>query len=71
MDEFEYSAFIKYGPDLYRYFPQNFKPKEQWTAYDSLVSAGKINPYEVSKDSVNVMTDDQLNELLGQRKPPQ
>ena len=71
MDEFEYSAYIKFGPELYKYFPQNFKPKEQWTAYDSLVSDGIINPYEVSKDSINVLTNDQLNELLGQRKPPQ
>ena len=71
MDEFEYSSYIKYGPDMYKYFPQNFKPKEQWTAYDSLVSDGIIDPYKVSKDSINVLTDDQLNELLGQRKPPQ
>ena len=71
MDEFEYSSYIKYGPDMYKYFPQNFKPKEQWTAYDSLVSDGIIDPYKVSKDSINVLTDDQLNELLGQRKSPQ
>ena len=56
---------------MYKYFPQNFKPKEQWTAYDSLVSDGIIDPYKVSKDSINVLTDDQLNELLGQRKSPQ
>ena len=71
MDPFEYDSYLKYGPELYKYFPQNFKPKEQWTAYDSLVSDGIIDPYKVSKDSINVLTDDQLNELLGQRKPPQ
>ena len=30
---------------------------------EDLVDAGKIDPYEVSKDSINVLTDEQLNEL--------
>ena len=64
MDEFEYSSYIKYGPDMYKWMAQKYKPKTEWTVYDSLVDAGKIDPYEVSKDSINVLTDDQLDELI-------
>jgi len=63
MDEYEYSSYLKYGPDMFRWMAQKYKPKTEWTVYDSLVDAGKIDPYEVSKDSINVLTDEQLNEL--------
>tara|TARA_R110002110_G_scaffold31234_2_gene110110 strand:- start:505 stop:864 length:360 start_codon:yes stop_codon:yes gene_type:complete len=64
MDDYEYSSYLKYGPDMFRWMAQKYKPKTEWTVYDSLVDAGKIDPYEVSKDSINVLTDDQLDELI-------
>tara|TARA_R110000824_G_scaffold70707_1_gene181232 strand:- start:1790 stop:2593 length:804 start_codon:yes stop_codon:yes gene_type:complete len=64
MDEYEYSSYLKYGPDMFRWMSQKYKPKTEWTVYDSLVDAGKVDPYEVSKDSINVLTDEQLNELI-------
>ena len=56
MDQYEYQSYIKYGPDMYKWMAQNYKPKTEWTAYDSLVDAGTIDPYEVSKDSLNVIS---------------
>ena len=64
LDEHEYKAYIRHGPDLFRWFPQKYKPKTEWTVYDSLVDAGTVDPYKVDKDSINVLTDDQLNELI-------
>jgi len=64
MDPFEYDSYLRYGPEMYKYFAQKYKPKTEWTVYDSLVDSGQIDPYEVSKDSINVLTDDQLNELV-------
>ena len=64
MDEYEYSSYLKYGPDMFRWMSQKYKPKTEWTVYDSLVDAGKVDPYKVSKDSINVLTDEQLNELI-------
>jgi|6_EtaG_2_1085325.scaffolds.fasta_scaffold05826_4 hypothetical protein len=70
MDQYEYQSYIKYGPDMYKWMAQNYKPKTEWTAYDSLVDAGTINPYEVSKDSLNVMTDDQMDALREKMNKP-
>ena len=64
MDQYEYDSYLKYGPDMFRWMSQKYKPKTEWTVYDSLVDAGKINPYEVSKDSINVLTDEELNKLV-------
>jgi len=70
MDQYEYQSYIKYGPDMYKWMAQNYKPKTEWTAYDSLVDAGTIDPYEVSKDSLNIMTDDQMDALREKMNKP-
>ena len=70
MDQYEYQSYIKYGPDMYKWMAQNYKPKTEWTAYDSLVDAGTIDPYEVSKDSLNVITDDQMDALREKMNKP-
>ena len=54
---------MKYGPDSFMYMTPIEKPRQQWTAYDALVKAGLVDPYEVDKDEVNVVTNDQMEEL--------
>ena len=63
LDPYEHKAYMKYGPDSFRYMTPNEKPRQQWTAYDALVKAGLVDPYEVDKDEVNVVTNDQMEEL--------
>ena len=63
LDPYEHKAYMKYGPDSFRYMTPNEKPREQWSAYDALVKAGLINPYQVSSDEISVVTNDQMEDL--------
>ena len=54
---------MKHGPDSFRFMAPKYKPRQQWSAYDALVDTGLVNPYEVDRDEVNVVTNDQMEEL--------
>jgi len=51
-----------------RMMAPKYKSKQQWTPYDAMVDAGTIDPYEIGKDEINVVTNDQLEALSNQAK---
>ena len=63
LDQYEHMAYMKHGPDSFRFMAPKYKPRQQWSAYDALVDTGLVNPYEVDRDEVNVVTNDQMEEL--------
>jgi hypothetical protein len=63
LEKHEYAAYLKHGPEAYKYLAHKFKPQSQWSVYDSMVDAGSIDPYEVNKDDFVVMTRDVVNQL--------
>jgi len=63
LDRYEHMAYMKHGPDSFRFMAPKYKPRQQWSAYDALVDTGLVNPYEVDRDEVNVVTNDQMEEL--------
>ena len=68
MDQYEYASYVEHGPDMYKWMAPKYKSKQQWTPYDALVDAGTIDPYEIDKDELNVVTNDQLEALSNQAR---
>ena len=68
MDQFEYASYVEHGPDMYKWMAPKYKSKQQWTPYDAMVDAGTIDPYEIGKDELNVVTNDQLEALSNQAR---
>ena len=68
MDQYEYASYVEHGPDMYKWMAPKYKSKQQWTPYDAIVDAGKIDPYEIDKDEINVVTNDQLEALSNQAR---
>jgi len=68
MDQYEYAAYVEHGPDMYKWMAPKYKSKQQWTPYDAMVDAGTIDPYEIDKDELNVVTNDQLEALSNQAR---
>ena len=68
MDQYEYASYVEHGPDMYKWMAPKYKSKQQWTPYDAMVDAGTIDPYEIGKDEINVVTNDQLEALSNQAK---
>jgi hypothetical protein len=66
LEDHEYAAYLKHGPDVYKYLAPKYKPKIEWTPYEAMVDAGAINPYEVNKSDFVVMTRDMVNALRGE-----
>ena len=66
LKEHEYAAYVKHGPEAYKYLAQKFKPQTQWSVYDTMVDAGSLDPYEVNEDDFVVMTRDMVNKLREQ-----
>ena len=65
LEDHEYAAYLKHGPDVYKYLAPKYKPKIEWTPYEAMVDAGAINPYEVDKNDFVVMTRDMASSLRG------
>ena len=68
MDQYEYASYVDHGPDMYKWMAPKYKSKQQWTPYDAMVDAGTIDPYEIGKDEISVVTNDQLEALSNQAK---
>ena len=68
MDQYEYASYVEHGPDMYKWMAPKYKSKQQWTPYDAMVDAGTIDPYEIDKDELNVVTNDQLEALSNQAR---
>ena len=68
MDQYEYASYVEHGPDMYKWMAPKYKSKQQWTPYDAMVDAGTIDPYEIDKDEINVVTNDQLEALSNQAR---
>ena len=66
LEDHEYAAYLKHGPDVYKYLAPKYKPKIEWTPYEAMVDAGAINPYEVDKNDFVVMTRDMASSLRGE-----
>jgi hypothetical protein len=54
---------MEHGPNTFRFMAPKYKPRQQWSAYDALVDTGLVDPYEVGRDEINVVTNDQMEEL--------
>ena len=68
MDQYEYASYVEHGPDMYKWMTPKYKSKQQWAPYDAMVDAGIIDPYEIDKDEINVVTNDQLEALSNQAR---
>jgi hypothetical protein len=68
MDQYEYASYVEHGPDMYKWMAPKYKSKQQWAPYDAMVDAGIIDPYEVEKDEISVVTNDQLEALSNQAR---
>tara|TARA_Y100000310_G_scaffold72751_1_gene68874 strand:- start:128 stop:2389 length:2262 start_codon:yes stop_codon:yes gene_type:complete len=68
MDQYEYASYVEHGPDMYKWMAPKYKSKQQWAPYDAMVDAGIIDPYEIGKDEINVVTKDQIEALSNQAK---
>ena len=68
MDQYEYASYVEHGPDMYKWMAPKYKSKQQWTPYDAMVDAGTIDPYEIDKDEINIVTNDQLEALSNQAR---
>ena len=68
MDQYEYASYVEHGPDMYKWMAPKYKSKQQWAPYDAMVDAGIIDPYEIGKDEISVVTKDQIEALSNQAK---